>query len=138
MGNLKPRRMSPWEYKNILQSIGPTTNGRDWQKYEFYHEAYNTIVDTGLPNYLQAKIQVPSGLKYDAWEDALRKYKDKEICQYLRYGWPTNYTADTPPTSSPTNHSTSLQYPRQIQEFLKTEVELGGLLRPFHHTPFKP
>ena len=126
------------EYRPTLSNIWPQLNESEWSKFDFYRNAYKQMRETGVPKYMEAKIKVPSSLNYDAWDHALRNYKDREICQFLHYGWPANYSADEPPQPAAVNHSTALQFPKHIQELLELETRLGALLGPVYNQPFKP
>ena len=88
---------------------------------------------TNLPNYLSARIPIPSKLNCDAWDHLLLDYHDAEIVDFLRFGWPSGYTAPMPPTPSEVNHPSADNY---VSKFLAKEVGLGAMLGPFPVSPF--
>lgn len=65
-----------------------------------------------LPNALSfgARIPVPTPLDIPAWDAKLLDYHVRETVDFLRYGWPTNYTANHIPVSSGKNHSSAISY----------------------------
>ena len=62
-----------------------------------------------VPNYIRAGIPIPSGLNIQEWRHLL---VDREVVDYLEYGWPADYTADKPPTTSNTNYTSD---PHQLE-----------------------
>ena len=58
---------------------------------------------------------IKSGLNIPEWRTLLVDYHDKEVVDFLEYGWPDDYTADKPPTSTTTNHANSTQYENTSQ-----------------------
>ena len=49
------------------------------------------------PNAFGSKIPVHTALKINMWEDLLLDYHDKIVVEFLRYGWPINYSASQSP-----------------------------------------
>ena len=129
---------TPAQYAPIRQAFWPTVNGPQWADFPAYADAYNRVTLTGLPNRLGARITLPSGLNLQAWEEDLVSYHDKEVCEFLRYGWPVGYTASHPPVSADTNPASALPYAKQIQDFVDNELALGGVVGPFPGQPFVP
>ena len=73
-----------------------------WANHPQYLDKYNKVRITALPNYLKARILVPSGLHIAEWRRLLTGYHDANMADFLNYGWPIDYTAATPPHA---NHS---------------------------------
>ena len=59
----------------------------------------------------------------------------KIIVDFLRYGWPINYTADILPDSSLSNHPSALTFSDHIDHFIATELDHGALANPFTCNP---
>ena len=130
-------RIGPREYAYIVQEIWPvTTPSLSGQNYHL--QLYDIVRATGVPNYLSARVRVPSEINCDSWDSLLDGYYDSEISDYLRFGWPGGYTAPTPPTTNANNHPSALMFPDQVQEFIDKEVGLGAMLGPFTAPPFTP
>ena len=87
---------------------------------------------------MKAKVEIPSMLKCDKRDQALRNYEDKIICSYLRYGWPSSYSADRPPMPTYKNHATAENFKTHIDNFLETELDHKAMIGPFKSPPFKP
>ena len=102
-----PPRLNPHEYKATLARIWPTTDPLAWPEECRYRAIYDEVRRYNLPNYLGAKITVPSALNLLAWENDLADYQDRDVCVFLRYGWPSSYTGRDPPVASLNNHSTA-------------------------------
>ena len=130
--------IGPRDYSLTLDAIWPTTNIAAWPDGSTYVQMYNEIRKFALPNYLGARITVPSALNLNAWEAALSDYQDSEITQFLRYGWPSSYTARAPPTPTLENHNTAGEYATHVDSFVDKETRLGAMLGPFHIPPFVP
>lgn len=100
---------------------------------------YDAVHSTGLPNYLSARIPLPHGLNMPVWRSYLQCYdQDPLLCDFLEFGWPINYTSDTPPTPVTANHGSALAFPRDVQAYLDRERSLSALLGPFSQQPFSP
>ena len=99
---------------------------------------YTTVRATALPNYLGAKIPIPSGLNIPAWRKLLTGYHDRHMVDFLEYGWPVDYTADTPPNPTNGNHQEDPTNTVFIESYVETEMRHGALLGPFTNPPFTP
>ena len=66
-----------------------------------YKYIYDSVRATGLPNYMEAKIPIPSGLSISMWRYLLTDYPDVNLVEHLEYGWPLDYTKNKPPTPHP-------------------------------------
>ena len=97
----------------------------------------NTVKCHGFPNVHGAKIPVQSDWKLDAFEKLLGNYHDKEIIDYLRYGWPANRLPGIKnPTINKVNHASATQHPDFVDKFIDKEVKVGVLMGPFEEIPF--
>lgn len=87
------------------------------------------------PNAFGAKIPVTSYLNIAAWEFRLQDYHDSDIVKFLRFGWPINYTADTLPETSVSNHPSAISFSDHVDYYIATELEHGAIAGPFHYNP---
>ena len=78
---------------------------------------------------------MPSGLHIPAWRERLTSYHDKQLCDFLEFGWPIGYTKPSPPQSSSKNHGSALACPDIIDAFLAKECSLGATCGPFSANP---
>ena len=99
---------------------------------------YTVVAKSGLPNALGAKILVPSGLKREAWKRmATGHYNDKVVLDGISYGFNLQYAGPPIPTVEDTvNHQSALAFPRQVREYITTELNEGAMLGPFYTPPF--
>ena len=92
------------------------------------------ILSTGVPNYQMARIPIKSGLNVQACERYLHDYADKCLLQYIRFGFPLSLIAPHELCNKEAiNHYSAIQYPSQVQEYLKKEKALGALLGPVNY-----
>lgn len=66
-------------------------------QYPGFCSMYDRIKHFNLPNALGARITLKSRLNLEKWEHYLADYHDKEVCSFLRFGWPLGYSGDQPP-----------------------------------------
>ena len=99
-------------------------------------QLHHTVVATGQPNFLCARIPVPSKFNIALWRELLQSYEDIIVCDFLEFGWPLGYVLDTLPPCSLRNHRGALDYPVAITQYLRQEVLLGRVAGPFTDVPF--
>lgn len=109
-----------------------------WSQAPKFCELYSTIRRHNLPNFIGAQVTIPSGLNLDEWQLALKDYHDKEICAFLRFGWPIGYKAKAPPIAVNDNHFSALAYMDHVKKFIKTESDFEAVVGPFSAPPFQP
>ena len=56
-----------------------------------YHDVHDLVAKTGEPNYLVARVPVPSALTISAWHELLQAYEDSVVCDFLEFGWPVGF-----------------------------------------------
>lgn len=91
-----------------------------------------------MPNFLGARISLQSPLNIPLWEELLEKYHDKELCVFLKYGWPVGYDSTTPPLSIENNHQSAKKDAAHVIKFVEKELQHQALVGPFQHPPFAP
>ena len=95
-------------------------------------DIYCVVKATGVPNALSARCTLPTNLNLYAWKSRLTGIDD-QLFDLIRYGFPIG------PVSNPVhvpNHPIATAFPRQVNEFMKKELALGGMLGPFVHPQF--
>ena len=131
-----PLRVGPCEYAATIQDFWPRPSGEFHDRNPDYHLLYSVTKQFNLPNYLGARFEVPSDLNCTIWDDLLVGYEDSAVATFLRYGWPSSYTAPAPPTPTYKNHPSALAHTADIDRFLAKEVGKGAMLGPFKSPPF--
>ena len=62
-------------------------------------------------------------------------YHDKIVVEFLKYGWPINYTASQSPHSTMCNHPSALAFPDHVRHYIQTELSFGAIAGPFSTNP---
>ena len=88
-------------------------------------------------NFQQSKILLPSSFNFDYLEHELSHYKDKQIIQFLKYGFPLGHDGSTGSRVVPKNHAGARFYHKQVRELLDKEVRLKAAIGPFREPPFE-
>ena len=91
---------------------------------------------SGKPNYLEARVPVPTHWDLDLLESLLEDYDNKLIVDFLRYSWPMG-SSILPLTNSSAkvNHKEAVEFLDAINHYLATEHSNNMLLCPFPHQP---
>ena len=119
------------------------------------HEGLNTdITDpsalhrlvkaSGTYNFLGVKIPVRSQLNVDHWEKHLQGYWDTQLLQLIKYGFPMDFNRQSPLRWEDKNHNSALQFPQDVDAYLKEEIQFGAIQGPYtenhikncHFSPF--
>ena len=104
---------------------------------QFYFNAHSRIIESGVPNYRGEKIELPSHLNTQIWEEKLMGYEDKEVVDFLKYGFPVGYSRSMLPVSEIKNHSGANLYPDYIDNYVRKEVDEGLMLGPLYSNPLQ-
>ena len=92
----------------------------------------------GEPNVFGARVPVNSGWNLDLLDSLLENYEDREMIQFMRYGWPANRIPNMPaPTINRVNHSSTVNNPEFVHRYLVSELLVGASIGPFGSIPFK-
>ena len=133
---IRPLPVGPHRYADYIRDLWPNPDRGFEALAPSHHSLYLTVRQSNLPNYLSARIPVPSDLNCSMWDILLKGYSDAEITDYLRFGWPSSYTAPVPPRLTHTNHQSAISYKQEVDRFVAKEVEKGAMLGPFPEPPF--
>ena len=95
------------------------------------------VGNQGYPNCYGAKIPVISCWDLNWLDNNLWGYHDRELLNFLRYGWLANRLPGLPPpTINHRNHVSALHFPDDIDEYLKVELMHGVVMGLFAEIPF--
>ena len=84
------------------------------------------VREQGYPNRWGARIPVHSNWNLDTLEQRLQGYQDKEIVQWLRYGWPSGrLPTAVPPARTYKNHKGATDHPQALKQYMYTKRETG-------------
>lgn len=87
------------------------------------------------PNAFGDKIPVPTALNVHMWAHLLHHYDDKIVAEFLKYGWPIDYSSHQFPLSTSHNHQSALTFADHVRHYIKTELSFGAIAGPFSVNP---
>ena len=96
---------------------------------------YSNVRSTGVPNALSARHILPTNLNLPAWEKYLLGVDDK-LLDFVKYGFPMGYVGPISDTTYVPNHPSANEFPTQLDDFIRKELDLGGLVGPLVAPPF--
>ena len=98
---------------------------------------HNRVWQQGYPNVYGARIPVPSDWNIDELERMLTGYNDREVTQFLRFGWPSNRLPQAPdPCISNANYASANSFPEYVETYINKEIKAGATFGPFQKIPF--
>jgi hypothetical protein len=100
---------------------------------------HQMVSQSGTHNFLGCRIPVYSKLNIAFFRHILVSYHDRLLCDFLEFGFPIGFDYDVGVNLSVCtkvrNHGGATGFPKDIEKFLKTEVELQAVLGPFLANP---
>lgn len=126
------------QHSSRVSKLWPDITPAAADEFPDFASCYNAIKVENCHNFLGAKITLNSALNLEKWEEELAAYHDREICLFLRYGWPVGYELDSPPTSVEENHHSGQQHLTHVRNFIQKELGHGAIIGPFTNPPFHP
>ena len=99
---------------------------------------HNLVYASGQPNFLGARLPVPTSLNLSLWRSLLTEYSDVVVCDYLEFGWPIGYDYHgVLPSSDFRNHKGALDFPSAVDSYLSSELTFDSVCGPFARNPFE-
>lgn len=93
------------------------------------------VRNSGKPNVYGVRIPVSTNWNFDLLNSLATTVTDREVVQYLRFGWPLNRELDVPLTITLGNHMGARQYPEEVDRYLQKELHFGALVGPLCSLP---
>ena len=81
---------------------------------------FDIVFFTGKYNFQQARVRVPSGLTINAWREYLRDYEDRQIVDFLEFGWPVSFDRACPLISTEEPHKSGHDFPESVHHYVTT------------------
>ena len=69
------------------------------------------------------------------WQNTLHSYHDLALVDFLEFGWPINYVADSLPQPVNRNHPSAIKHASAVRNFINNEVNLQATAGPFQSNP---
>ena len=98
-------------------------------------KAHKMVANHKKPNYLGARIKVDSQLNLQEWYDQLQDYWDQQLLEFLTFGFPLDFNRNSPLYWEGENHKSALEYPQDIEAYLKEEMQFKAIVGPFDQHP---
>lgn len=119
-------------------------NRADWPELTIKHPdpllaIYDTVRRTGVYNAFQAKVVLPSLLKYHNWEAMGTGHVDDPwIIALVKFGFPLQFngTFEDIPMLEHENHHSAVNYAKHVESYIVSEVANQILIGPFTDKPF--
>lgn len=121
-----------------IKRIWPDVTEEARKQFPEFAHLYDTIKASSTPNFRGVRIPLESDLNILNWRTCLEEYHDKILCEYLEFGWPIGYHANSPPATTERNHPSANAHQQHVDRFIKTELACNAILGPFSSEPFTP
>lgn len=109
----------------------PTWNMRDVHRdVENDLKLARRVQQSGRPNVCGLRVHLPSAWNFALLESLVRSNKDREVLQYLRFGWPINYMAQENPAPTFRNHKGAVEFPEAVDSYITREIAANRLIGP--------
>ena len=99
---------------------------------------HQEVLNKGYPNRWGAKIPVRTKWNLQLFSSLLQDYEDKEVVEWIRYGWPTGRlpTLENPAITNK-NHQAAVDHPKALKKYIEKEQQHNTVMGPFEKIPFK-
>ena len=103
---------------------------------EFWISAHHRVKMLGKHNFQGEQILVNNKWNFAYLEDNLSEYKDKQVLDFFKYGWPLNASNTEILQTYPRNQAGARQNPDKLNAYLEEELKNGSIIGPFTENPF--
>ena len=122
---------TPFKQMNTLELLQVQTENNDLMRAHL-------VQQKGYPNRYGARIPVHTSWNLNRLEQLLQDYHDKEVVEWLCYGWPTGRLPNmAEPQKTYKNHKGATDFPEALQKYIEKEIKKGAVMGPFEKIPFK-
>ena len=91
---------------------------------------------SGVPNKDGCRIRVNNTSNFELLESLLQNYWDREVIDYLRFGWPIDRDCSCALELGGRIHKGATEFESDIDQYIEKEVALGAMIGPFEKIPF--
>ena len=121
----------------LTEPILPETSVSSSDTIQCPIELHKMVKKFNKPNFLGARIPVKSQLNIDQWQTYLVDYWDKQLLEFLQFGFPLGFNRQCPLKNDNTNHKSAMEYPQDIDAYLTEERDFGAIIGPFAEHPIE-
>ena len=100
-----------------------------------YFQLVDKVLKSGVPNYKAVRTPLPSAFNLDFIEHMAKDYHDKQLLEYLTYGFPLNISRPRNVSSAHENHHSANVHSSAVDDYIQSELQHGALLGPFDTIP---
>ena len=95
---------------------------------------YTHVFERVVPNFLGAKVPLPTNLHIKQWEDLVVTPEDQQVVEMLTCGYPTGYTGPIP-TPTLGNYLSTNNHASHVEAYISKETAEDAMLARFHSPP---
>lgn len=118
----------------VGESLRPPVLARD----NYWVRLCEQVSKQGYPNAWNAQVPIPTHINIELLQSLLQGYEDREVIQWVKYGWPISRPPNIDnPGRTWGNHKGATDFPEQMENYLKREIEWNAVQGPFQEIPFK-
>ena len=92
---------------------------------------YLCVVEQSLPNFLGARVPLPTNLHIQQWEAIVVTPADSQVIQMVTFGFLVGYTGPIP-TPMLGKHPSANNFPAHLDMYISKELGHVTMLGPFH------
>ena len=100
-------------------------------------ELINNVIQSGGYNFQTTCVTVGQKINIQLLSDLLQEYHDREILQFLQYGWPVERSGDISLEWGDRNHKGATGFPDHIDTYIEKEIQCWAMIGPFEVVPFE-
>ena len=92
---------------------------------------HNILVKQQDYNFRELRIPIFSKLNIEFWRDELQFYDDKDICDFLQFGFPLSFQHKEGLQLSHSklkNHTGARNFAKDIEKYIKKEISYGAVM----------
>ena len=135
---------SPWQvdcsctrFKDcIFNSEHIFVDWSDTELHRYYIHINKVIRASGKFNYEFCKFPVPTHINVNLLDKLLNNYHDRQIIQFIKYGWPIEAAHAAESGAVPANQTGARNSPAELHDYLSKEKSQASIIGPFRGNPF--
>ena len=99
---------------------------------------HQEVLEGGYPNRWGARRPVKSTWNTDLLDQLLIDYEDKDVVEWIRYGWRSGWLPTmTAPVITTKNHKGATEYPEVLEKYITKEQSKNVVMGPYNKIPFQ-
>ena len=124
------------EVTELPPDTGGQAGGRNSEMF-LWVDMCEEVMLRGYPNAWGPRIPVPSGWNVPLLHELLCDYGDKEVAEFMQFGWPVSRPPTWPdPVPTFSNHAGAVNWPSYMNKYIDKECKYNAIIGPFDGVPF--